>query len=170
MTERHDHATTYALLKVIADAVKDAKAVVDCEIRDSWHPGDRNTAALPGGRVVGAVTLAKGRAKAEIADEQVFEAWVAQVHPEQIETVTRVKPDYVSRVKSAARQLGHTVDPETGDAIAGLSVSTGDPYPFVKLTPDAAELVARAWRSGALAELLGALLPAIEVGPESGDR
>lgn len=165
MSDRHDMAARFAVLKVLADRVKDGKAVADCEIRDAWHPGDRNTAELPGGEVIGTVTLAKGRAASAITDETAFLEWVTKTHPDQVETVTRVRPDYATRVKSAARQLGHGVDPETGEEIPGLSVSTGDPYPVVKLAADAEVLVAEAWLSGSMLDLVASLLrPEIEPG------
>ena len=165
MSDRHDLATTMAVLKVLLGQLSDAKKVADVEIRDGWIPGDRNTALLPGGKPFAAVSLAKGRTTANVTDTDVYEAWVKDVHPEQIEQIftTRVRPDFTERIKSAAKKLGVAVDAETGEEVPGITVSAGDPYPMVKLTEDAREAVAKAWRDGSLLELLGTLL-AIEGG------
>jgi hypothetical protein len=165
MSIRHDLALRFAVLKALGGELTTAKRVADCEIRDTWRPGDRNSAALPDGSVVAAVTLAKGTTKASITDEAAYEAWVRHVHPDQIETVERVKPDFTDRAKAAARKLGHPVDPATGEEIPGMKVERGEPYPVVKPTSDAADAIARAWRAGELDEVVGDLLrPALAPG------
>ena len=101
--------------------------------------------------------------KANITDEAAYLAWVQRVHPDQIETVVRVKPDFTDRAKSVARKLGAPVDPATGEEIPGLAVTTGEPYPKVTPVDDAEQAIARAWKAGELADLVGGLL-AIEPG------
>lgn len=168
MSYRHDLAFRFAVLKVLVGVLSDAKKAADCEIRDTWRPGDRNSATIPGpdrGVLVGAVTLAKGRTVSKFSDADAFEAWVKHVHPEEIETVTitRVRPAFVERLMSAARQLGHAVDADTGEEVPGITVEQGEPYPTVRLAPAAREEIARAWKAGELADLVGGLL-AIEPG------
>lgn len=160
MSYHNDLALRFALLKVLMGELGDAKSAADCEIRDTWHPGDRNTATLPGKVLLGAVTFAKGKTTSQLVDEPAFTAWVEKVHPEQMETVTitRVRPGYRERLMSAARRLGEAVDGETGEAVPGITVVQGEPYPMVKLAPDARDAVVRAWRAGELRELVGALL------------
>lgn len=170
MSGRHDEAAKLALLKAVDARLKDARAAADGEIREGWRPGDRNTAVLPDGAEIGTVTLTKGRAKAVMDDEAAFEAWVKATHPEQFETVTvtRVRPEFRERLMSAARQLGHPVDAETGEEVPGITVTTGEPYPMVKLAPDAPALIAAAWQSGGLAEVLAGLFrPELESGADS---
>ena len=166
MSTKHDLALRLAVLKILVTELATAKKAADTEIRDTWRRGDRLTAALPNGKLVGTVTLAKGRATANITDPDAYEKWTHTVHPEQIETVpetTRINPDFTDRLKAAARKLGVPVDAETGEIVPGITVEDGDPYPLVKLLDDAAGMVAGAWRSGDLAELVSGLL-AIEDG------
>lgn len=165
MTDRHDLAARFAVLKTLATRVGDAKKAADCEIRDGWEPGDRNTAKLDDGTALGSVTLAKGRAVSRLVDEAAYRAWVERTHPEHIQTITRVDPAFTERLMSAARQLGVAVDGETGEEVPGIRVEQGDPYPTTRLAAGADEAIARAWQAGELADMLGALLqPAIEGG------
>ena len=166
MTAKHDVALRLAVLKVLVAELAEAKTAADAEIRDTWRRGDRLTAALPDGKLVGAVTLAKGRASAAVTDADAYEKWIRAVHPEQIQTVpetTRINPDFTARLKSAAQKLGVPVDAETGEIVPGITVTEGTPYALVKLVDEAAGMVGAAWRSGELAELVSGLL-AIEGG------
>jgi len=171
MTEtNHDLAARMAVLKAITERLKDAKGAADCEIRDTWTPGDRLTAKLPDGTAVGSVTLAKGKTTARLVDEPAYRAWVEATHPEQIETVTitRVDPAYTERLMSAARQLGEAIDGETGSVVPGIKVETGDPYPSTRLGKDAGAAIAAAWAAGDLVELVGGLLrPALPAGDDT---
>ncbi|TDD77708.1 hypothetical protein [Actinomadura rubrisoli] len=167
MSDSHDLAARFAVLKTLATRVSDAKKAADCEIRDGWAPGDRNTAKLPDGTAIGSVTLAKGRATSRLVDEPAYLTWVEKTHPERIETITltRVDPAFTERLLSAARQLGVAVDGETGEEVPGIRVEQGDPYPTTRLNAGAAEAIGRAWQDGRLADLVGSLLrPAVEAG------
>lgn len=168
MSARED-ATRAALLKVIGEQLKAAKAGTDGQIAGTWRPKDRSTAVLPNGSEIGTVTLAAGRTTARLSDEAAFRAWVEKVHPDQMETVTITRPDpgFVARLMSAAQKLGHPVDAETGEEVPGITVVQGDPHPMVKLDPDAAAVVAAAWQDGQLIELVAGLLrPALPPGGE----
>lgn len=158
--ERHDLAARFALLKTLGSKLAEAKKAADCEIRDTWTPGDRLTAKLPDGTSLGSVTLAKGRATARLVDEPAYTAWVETTHPEHIETVTitRVDPAYTERLMSAARQLGEAIDGETGTIVPGIRVEQGDPYPTTRLSAGAVEAIARAWQNRELIDALGAVL------------
>jgi hypothetical protein len=158
--ERHDLAARFALLKTLGAKLADAKKAADCEIRDTWTPGDRLTAKLPDDTAIGSVTLAKGKTTARLVDEPAYREWVEATHPEHIETVTitRVDPAYTERLMSAARQLGEAIDGETGSIVPGIRVEQGDPYPTTRLNAGAAEAIARAWQAGDLADALGSVL------------
>jgi hypothetical protein len=161
-------ALKFALLKVLVTELGAAKKIADGEIRDGWRPADRLTATLPNNKDVGTVTLAKGRTTATVTDAAAYEEWARNAHPEWVETVpetTRINPDATARLTSAARQLGTAVD-ENGEAVPGITVAAGDPYPMVKLAEDAREAVAEAWQAGELTELMSGLL-AIEGGEEA---
>lgn len=172
MTAREDAALALAVLRIVKRRLDTADGTTADTIIDAWQEGDRTAAILPGGARIGAITLAKGRSSAAVTDRATFQEWVFQTHPEEIETVTvtRVRPAFESAMISAAKAHGEPVDSTTGETItveSGISMRLGDPYPVLRLEPDAAELVAAAWQAGELAELVGAMLaPAIE----SGDR
>lgn len=163
MTVRHDLALRFAVLKSLGGRMSVAKKVADCEIQDTWHPGDRNAAKLPNGTVVAAVALNNGATRANITDEAAYLAWVQKTHPNEIETVVRVKKDFTERAKAVARKLGAPVDPATGEEIPGMVVDQGEPYAKVTPVEDADELIARAWKAGELGHVVGDLL-AIEGG------
>jgi hypothetical protein len=169
VTDRHDLASRFGLLKVLVSKLGEAKTAADAEIRDTWRVKDRAAAVLPGDYAIGSVTLAKGRATSKLTDEAAYEAWVRKTHPDEIETVTieRVNTDFTQRLMSAARQLGIAVDAATGEEVPGIEVVEGDPYPTVRLAPDAAEIVAQAWQDGTLTEVVASLLRGqIEAGGE----
>jgi hypothetical protein len=93
--------------------------------------------------------------------------WVLENHPDAIQQVqvTQVDPDFTARMVAFARATGSTADPATGEEVPGLRVRDGDPYPMTKLEDNAAELVAEAWQSGELSELIASLVrPAVEAG------
>lgn len=165
MSYRHDLALRFAVLKALAGELTTAKRQADCEIRDTWRPGDRLSAHLPDGEVVAAVTLAKGKATAKLSDEATYRAWVEQTHPNEVETITitRVRPEFTERILSAARQLGVPVDAATGEEVPGVTVDQGDPYPMVRPVPGASVSIAKAWQAGELGDVLGGLL-AVEGG------
>ena len=162
MTANHDVALRLAVLKILVAELAEAKQAADAEVRDTWRRGDRLTAALPDGKLVGAVTLAKGRATATITDPDAYEKWIHATHPEQVETVpqtTRINSDFTARLKSAAQKLGVPVDAETGEIVPGITFTEGTPYTLVKLVDDAAGMVSAAWQAGELTELVSGLLP-----------
>lgn len=166
MTDQHRTAAELALLKVIADRIKEARKRPEGEVA-KWRPKDRNAAVLPNGEEIGAVTLASGRKTARINDPAALEDWARRTHPEAFETVTitRLNPQFVERLLAAAKKLGTPVDAETGEEVPGIVVEQGDPYPQVRLAADAAEIVAAAWKDGEMADLVARLLrPAIEGG------
>lgn len=168
MTEQHRTAAELAVVKVLAEQLKAARADADEQVA-KWRPKDRAAAILPGDVEIGSVTLTSGRTRSRIADEAAFEAWVKKAHPEMFETVTitRPNPAFVDRLLAAARKLGTPVDAETGEEVPGIAVEQGDPFPMIRLNPDAPRLVGEAWQRGELAELVGRLLrPALEGGPQ----
>ena len=167
MTDQHSTAAELALVKVLGERLKAARADADEQVA-KWRPKDRAAAVLPNDVEIGSVTLVSGRSKSRLADEAAFLAWVERVHPEQMETVTTTRPNpaFVERLMSAARQLGTPVDAETGEEVPGIVVDVGAPFPQVRLTKDAHQKVAAAWQAGELAELVSGLLrPAIEDAP-----
>lgn len=165
---KDETALTLALLKVLSTRIGAAKKAADKEITESWEVADRNAAVLPrSGTKIGSVTLAKGKRSVDIVDQDAFMEWVLENHPDAIQQVqvTRVDPDFTQRMIAFARATGSTADPATGEEVPGVRVRDGEPYPMTKLEDDAAELVAEAWQSGELSDLIAGLVrPAVEAG------
>ena len=168
MSTTHDLALKLAVHKVLADQLKGVRGELDEQARQVMEPGDRATAKLPSGERVGSVTLAQGRVTARVVDERAFTAWVAERFPSEVVRV--VRESFAKAVLDAVRKHGGWLDEATGELVTvpGVTVAEGDPYPTVRLTQDAQQLVARAWQSGELAGVLGDVLqPAIEAGEAS---
>lgn len=156
---RDEQAIRLIIARVLGDLINTASTAERAAVTSGWLVGDRIGAALHG-RPAGAVQLRKGSTRATVSDPQALEAWVAVHHPDGIETVTttRVRPAYQTALLAAAKQAGAAVTP-AGEELPGVTVTTGDPTVAVTLAEDAAELVAAAWETGELWELLGGLLP-----------
>jgi len=162
-------ALKLAVHKVLADQLKGVRDELDEQARREMEPGDRVIAKLPSGERVGSVTLAQGRVTARVVDERAFTAWVAERFPAEVVQV--VRESFTKTVLDAVKRYGGWVDKATGELVQvpGVAVAEDDPYPSVRLTKDAQQLVARAWQSGELAGVLGDVLqpPALEAGDAS---
>ena len=151
-------ALRLAVHKALTDRLKAARGQLDEEARRELEPGDRVTVKLPSGERVGSVTLAQGRATARVVDERAFIAWVAEHYPHEL--VQAVRESFKRTVLDMVRHEGGWLDTTTGELVEvpGVEVTVGDPYPTVRLTQDAPQLIAEAWQRGDLAELVGGVL------------
>ncbi|MEV0968477.1 hypothetical protein [Microtetraspora glauca] len=165
-----EQALRLVVIRVLKDILGAADDTDRAGVRTDWTVGDRLTATLAA-EPVGAVQLRKGTIRPQVTDAGAFEAWVMANRPDEWETVTttvtRVRPAYVTAVLAAAKKTGVAVTKD-GEEIPGITVAAGDPTVAVTLTEDAAELVAEAWQSGELWEIVGSLLPALEAAPAAG--
>lgn len=164
---REQQGARLVLARVLGERLTAADRDGRIAVRDGWHVGDRLTATIAG-RPAGTVTVKRPPVSASVSDSTALTEWVATTHPTEIEEVTvrRVKPAYLSALLAAAKKTGVAVS-SAGEVIPGITVTVGDPSVAVTLEDGAAELVAEAWRSGELAELIGGLLPALEPGGEA---
>ncbi len=146
--------------RVLSGLLGSSDEAIRAAVRDSWMVGDRIGATLAG-RPAGHVQLRKGTVRATVTDPAAFEAWAdSRGEVEHIKT-TRVRPAYQSAVLAAAKKAGAAVTAE-GEEIPGITVAVGDPTVAVLLADGAERLVAEAWQTGELWELIGGLLPALE--------
>lgn len=169
MTDRdrsRDLALQLAVIKVLGDLIKSARTAADATADEVLEPGDRIVATFPGGAKVATVSMTEGSVRSRVTDADKLAAWVAEKHPTEVETVTRVRSGYLKALQDRAKRDGAAVDPDTGEVIPGLEVYAGDPHPSVRLAPDAVAIVADAWRTGTL-PLDGVL--AIGEGSDSGE-
>lgn len=157
-----DQALRLVVARILRDLLDQADQDARADVRTTWMVGDRKGAALAG-RPAGHAQLKKGTTRAVVTDPAAFEAWVSATRPDEVEqiTTTRVRPAYQAAVLAGAKKAGAAVTAD-GEEIPGVSVTTGEPTVAVSVAEDAAELLAEAWQSGELWELLGGLLPALE--------
>jgi hypothetical protein len=163
----NDVALALVVLKVLGEQVKTGESAAKREVAGAALPGDRTTAVLPDGTPVGTVGQAKGRINARVTDREKFTAFVQDAYPGEVELVPTVRPAFEKRVLDACKANKAPVD-ANGAEVPGVEVGVGDPYTTVKLGEDAHELVAAAYQSGQLEELMERYTrPAIEAGGQS---
>lgn len=157
MTAR-DIARDLAVLKVLSERLKEARALLEKQARELMEPVDRMAVKMDG-ELVGTVTVVNGRRSARVVDDAALLRWAREHHPSEVHTVESVRPAFVTAVLDAAKQAGESVDPINGElGVPGVVVTTGDPYPMIRLTADADAVVSVAWQAGRL-PLPAAFLP-----------
>lgn len=163
----NDVALALVVLKVLGEQVKTGESAAKREVAGDALPGDRTTAVLPDGTPVGTVGQAKGRTLARVTDREKFVAFVQEAYPTEVEMVPTVRPAFEKRLLDACKANQAPVD-ANGVEVPGVEVGVGDPYTTVKLAAGAHELVAAAYQSGQLAELMERYTrPAIEAGDQT---
>lgn len=162
---REEMTLRMIVVRVLKDILAEADNGDREDARTTWTVGDRLGATL-GGQVAGHAQLRKATTRATIGDAGAFEAWVSANRPSEIEFLSsvRVRPAYQAAVLAAAKKTGVAVTAD-GEEIPGVTVAEGEPTLAVLPADNAAELVAAAWQSGELWELLGNLLPVLEAAP-----
>ncbi len=152
-------AARLVAMRVLKDAVTAADTALRAEVQAAMLVGDRVTAALPDGTVLGHVQLTKGRTgsvSAAVEDEAALLAWVTEHRPDEVLTTRTVRRSYLTHLLDSVRQHGVYLDTVTGEAIdlPGVTVSSGQdgsPTLAVKPAAGAAEEVRAAWQDGRLA-------------------
>jgi hypothetical protein len=161
-----DIARDLTVLKVLSERIREAKALLEQQARELMEPVDRMAVKMDG-ELLGTVTVTNGRRTARVVDDAAFLRWVKEHHPSEVHTVESVRPAFIGALLDASKGFGDAVDPVTGETgVPGVVVSTGDPYPMIRLTADADAVVSVAWQAGRLT-LPGAFLPALEPAPDS---
>ncbi|MBK6018536.1 hypothetical protein [Streptomyces sp. MBT53] len=170
-----------ALLDHIKDAYKNAKTTADDLLDRSYRAGGttKYDALLPDGTKVGSSSRSGGEREAQVIDDEVFRAWVRDHFPTEhvvefvpAQVVTAVRPGFAGKVLAEATAAGTAkyVDPGTGEVhdVPGVELKPSRAashrltYTRGSKTQPAGgrDLVAAAWRAGALVEHLPALAPA----------
>lgn len=105
-----------------------------------------------GDQLIGWLSIPQPSRKAEVTSEAKFRAWVEEKHPTEIVTDPRVRPSFADLVLKSVRERGGYLDKATGELtdVPGVERSTGDPYPKVDLEDGAGDVIAAAWRDGAI--------------------
>lgn len=95
---------------------------------------------IPG---VGTVPLALTADRVDVVDEQAYTAWVADRHPDNIETTVRVRPAFDKHIREAAAKRGAPCDAD-GIVIPGLVFVAGGQPKGISIRASAPAKVASA--------------------------
>lgn len=170
MNDMQQLALEEAALKTLADNIMDRLKVVKAEMQEALTTGGvgKVDATLPDGRKVAVISRTDSKPAAVVTDPDLFLKWVQKNSPHNVVTrlVTEVRPAYATALMAEMTAAGtaEVSDKETGvvDDVPGVEIrATRSTTHSVRPTKDGRELIAEAWRSGALAHLA---LPQITAG------
>lgn len=85
-----------------------------------------DSGAAPTWRIPGfaSVTLALSTDRVDVVDEAAYTAWVAARHPDNVETITRIRPAFDNLLRTGAAKRGAACD-DQGEVIPGLAFVPG---------------------------------------------
>lgn len=179
-----DAVTREAVLRALLDRIDKEYKAARTEVQDLLDEQQKKTggtkfdALLPDGTKVGSASLSIGETAAQIVDDEAFTAWVRETYPSEavVRIVKSVRAQFTARLldEMTAAGAAQIVDPETGEMhdVPGVEIKPArkrtHSVNFLRKTKarpvDGRELVAAAWRSGALASIvLPALAPAADI-------
>lgn len=162
-----------AALKTLADTVMDRLKQVKAEMQTALTEGGvgKVDAQLPDGRKVATISRTDPKPAAVVTDPDAFREWVRANSPHNVVSrlVTEVRPAYATALLAEMTAAGtaEVSDRETGvvEAVPGVEIrATRSTSHSVRPTKDGRDLIAEAWRTGALAHLA---LPQISAGGEA---
>lgn len=135
-TEQANRLITIAVLK---KKLAELEATERAAAMDGADPGDKKHAKI-GEHRIGQVWLTDPSPAWKVTNRAVFNAWVTEYHPDQIETITSV---YASFEKSL-RDVGGYINPETGEVepVPGMEIVPGVSTLTVKADPEAEQVIA----------------------------
>jgi hypothetical protein len=172
MNDMQQLALEEAALKTLADTVMDRLKAVKAEMQTALTEGGvgKVDATLPDGRKVAVISRTDPKPTAVVVDGEAFLAWVRANSPHNVVSrlVTEVRPAYATALLAEMTAAGtaEVSDRETGvvEAVPGVEIrATRSTTHSVRPTRDGRDLIAEAWRTGALAHLA---LPQITAGGE----
>lgn len=152
MTPR-EIAQALAVTTVIADAAKERKDELRALLLDALDAlgADSAKAELPDGTTVGKASLAGGKPKANVSNEDALTGWVAENAPTEV--VWRVRESYrralLDRLEPGP--AGVAVDPSTGEIVPGVTFTASNPYVSMRFDRDGRAAIIDALRSGEIA-------------------
>ncbi|MEE1774489.1 hypothetical protein PUR34_41540 [Streptomyces sp. JV185] len=151
-----------AALKTLADTVMDRLKVVKAEMQEALTTGGvgRVDATLPDGTKVATISRTDPKPAAVVTDPDAFLAWARKHSPANVTTrlVTEVRPAYTTALLAEMTAAGtaEVSDRETGVVfeVPGVEIrATRSTTHSVRPTKNGPDLIAEAWRTGALAHL-----------------
>lgn len=153
MTAR-ELALRAAVLEEVADRVAAAKTTARAELGDAMRAdGIKTLTVLADGEDIGTATMAKGRrtVTARVSDPDALLAWARVHHPDQVETVTRVRPTFEARVLQQSKAAGVPCMDGVLD-VPGVDVQISEGQPGLRMTPGetAPDVIGRMWARGVI--------------------
>ncbi|MFI6862613.1 hypothetical protein ACIBKZ_22420 [Streptomyces sp. NPDC050421] len=171
-----DIAARAAILTAIHAAIEDELKTANRELQDGLKAAKKEHGTqtigleLPDGQDIGKATLVQPKAAATVTDPAAFLAWVREVRPTEVSVrlTTEVRPAWQSLLLKEISAAGRPewADPDNGviHKVPGVGMTGRAAYTRMTVPDDKRELIAEAWRSGALAHLA---LPQITAGGEA---
>lgn len=119
------------LLADLGKRVKEAEGRARAMLA-SMPPGRTDRVAVDGS-VVGTVAMTLGRSSVRVTDEAKLIEWCDQLHPSEVEVVTRVRAPFLATLTVVGE---HVLD-NLGNIVEGVTVHHSDPYLTVRPGKDA---------------------------------
>lgn len=140
-------------LRVLADKVRERSDAVKAELAAGLDVGDRKTATLDDGTIVGSVSYARGRISARVTDPSALADWVADTYPDEV--VPQVRPAFLAAILDASKRAGQPMTPDGNLDVPGVVVGHADPYLSVRPDPDAVPALLEATRASLALAITG---------------
>ena len=139
-------AVRAAVLKLLNDRVYKAFKQAKDDVALHLGAEGRKNAVLDGVKLAAVSVTKNGRFS--IHNEAAFTSWVEENYPTEVVEVTKVRPAFLEAIKRASEAAGQPCTPDGTLDIPGVGI--GEPFPLVRKTPEAEEIVERLWREGRL--------------------
>lgn len=142
MTDLNQAAVKAAVLKILNDRVAAAFKAAKEEVAQILGPEGRKNAVFDGMKLASVSVTKAGRVS--VSNEKLLIDWVAEHYPTEIEETIKVRPAFLEAIKKASEEAGEPCSPFGDLDVPGVSV--GEPFPLVRKSPGADELVEKLWQ------------------------
>jgi hypothetical protein len=147
-----DLATQLAVLTVVEDTVKERKDTLRAALRTAMDEAgaDATRAEINDDRVA-KVSLITPQAKASVADQDAFTAWVEENYPTEVITTKAVRSSFQDAIFKEFEIAGdNVIHTKTGELVPGIKASKGNAYVSTRFEPEGRAKVMDALRNGTL--------------------
>lgn len=122
----------------LATKAKEAADRIRSELEEQARAELESTGAAPTWRIpgVGTIPLALTQDTVDVVDEAAYRAYVATRYPDEVETVTQVRPAFSKQLREQAAKRGVAVDDE-GTVIPGTVFRPGGEAKGISIRPAA---------------------------------
>lgn len=135
-----------AVLKMLADRINFALRDAKKELAAELGPEGRKNAVLMDNKIASVSVTKTGRVS--VTSEELLTRWVEENYPTEIEEVVRVRPAFLDRIKKTTEEAGEPCGPGGELGVPGIEI--GEPWPVIRKTPGADQLIDQLWREGRL--------------------